>query len=213
VHTHRAIHRNDAIDPNLPSKQVSTGSTARLGSDSGLPVRLIDEDGTEVTDDVDDTKHETISRDHGQVRSILVSRDRTASVRALFVESLSSIVVEVDSFALLLGEGGGLVKESVNLVTGIELDVHEENHRDQDGKDNNGVDVTGQESSLETTRCRVEGRAHDRKSQPACKYKLVSLSVIYLSPQCIALDPIQEHRVELCRTSTTDSPLLHKRVS
>ena len=49
-----------------------------------------------------------------------------------------------------------LVQKDVNLVRTVELDVDEEDHRDQDAKDDNRVNVTGEESGLKTSRSRVE---------------------------------------------------------
>ena len=58
------------------------------------------------------------------------------------------------TFLLAVADGG--VQEFVDLVTGVELDVYKENHGDQDGEDDNRVNVTGQEGSLETTRGGVQ---------------------------------------------------------
>ena len=43
-----------------------------------MPVRLIDKDGTKVTDDVDDTENDTALGQHGQERTALVVFDWTA---------------------------------------------------------------------------------------------------------------------------------------
>lgn len=139
---------------NVPSQQVSTSSAAGAGGDGRLPVALVDKDGSEVSNDVDDTEHETISGDHGQVRSIFVSGDGTAGVLAGLEER--DTVLGENGLALFLGEADGLVEEIVDLVTRVDLDVNEEDHCDQNGEDDNRVDVTGQESSLETTGGSVE---------------------------------------------------------
>lgn len=141
---------------NLPSKQVSAGSTARASGNGRLPVRLIDKDSSKVTNNVDDTKHETIAGKHGQIRTISVSRDRSASVLALLVESNVSHRIGENGFALSLVERGSLVEEGVDLVTGVKLDVDKEDHRDQHGKNDDGVNVTRQERSLKTSRGSVE---------------------------------------------------------
>jgi len=65
-------------EPNETAEEVTLGGGARLGRDGGLPVRLVDENGTEVTDDVDDTEDDTTLREHGQVRALLVFGHRTA---------------------------------------------------------------------------------------------------------------------------------------
>jgi hypothetical protein len=141
---------------NLPSEQISAGSTARLGSNSRLPVRLVNKDGSEVTNNVDNTEHETISRDHCQVRTGIVSSDWTTGVLAFLEESNVRERVRENILALLIRVRGRRVKEIVDLVARVELDVHEENHGDQNGKNDDGVNVTGQESSLETSRSGVE---------------------------------------------------------
>ena len=65
-------------EPNETAEEVTLGGGARLGRDGGLPVRLVDENGTEVTNDVDDTEDDTTLREHGQVRALLVFGHRTA---------------------------------------------------------------------------------------------------------------------------------------
>merc|ERR1712205_294055 len=52
--------------------QVTLGGGARLGGDGRLPVRLIDKDGTKVTED------DTALGQHGQERTALVVFDWTA---------------------------------------------------------------------------------------------------------------------------------------
>ena len=64
--------------PDQTTQQVTLGGGARLGGDGRLPVRLIDKDGTKVTDDVDDTKDDTALGQHGQERTTLVVFDWTA---------------------------------------------------------------------------------------------------------------------------------------
>ena len=44
-----------------------------------------------------------------------------------------------------------MIQVCVDLVTGVDLDVDNENHDNQNREDNNSVDVTGQEGCLETT--------------------------------------------------------------
>jgi hypothetical protein len=121
-----------------------------------LPVRLVNKDSSEVTDDVDNTEHEAICRDHCQVRTGVVSRDLTTGVLAFFEESNISKRVRENILALLVSVRGCCVEELVNLVTGVELDIDEENHGDQNGKNDDGVKVTCQESSLKTSRSGVE---------------------------------------------------------
>jgi hypothetical protein len=144
---------------NLPSEQISAGSTAGLGGNSRLPVRLVNKDSSEVTNDVDNTEHETISRDHCQVRTGIVSSDRTTGVLAFLEESNVSERVGENVLALLVRVRGRRVKEIVDLVARVELDINEENHGDQNGKNDDGVNVTGQESSLETSRSGVENNS------------------------------------------------------
>ena len=56
-------------EPADTTEEVTLGGRGGAGGDGGLPVGLIDEDGAEVTNDVDDTEHETISGKHGEVGS------------------------------------------------------------------------------------------------------------------------------------------------
>ena len=54
-----------------------------------MPVRLIDKDGTKVTDDVDDTEDDTALGQHGQERTTLVVFDWTAVLLRRWRSSLS----------------------------------------------------------------------------------------------------------------------------
>ena len=44
-----------------------------------------------------------------------------------------------------------IVQEGVDLIGGINLDIHESNHGNKDSEDNHGVQITRHESSLEST--------------------------------------------------------------
>jgi hypothetical protein len=61
-----------------------------------------------------------------------------------------------DGSAFFGGVTDSLVQEVVDLIARVGLDVDDEDHCDQNSKDNDSVDVTGQESSLKTTTCSVE---------------------------------------------------------
>ncbi len=121
-----------------------------------MPVRLVHKHSSEVTNDVDNTEHEAISRDHCQVRTGVVSSDRTTGVLAFFEESDVREGVGVNKLALLIGVRGCCVEELVDLVARVELDIYEENHGDQNGKNDHGVNVTSQKGSLKTSRSGVE---------------------------------------------------------
>ena len=138
-------------EPADSSKQVSLGGRTGLGGDGGLPVGLIDKDGSKVSDDVDDTEHETVRRKHGQVRTVSVSRDRTTCVLSGFKEGFVLAGVEEESFAEFGAVADGIFQKVIDVVGGVDLDVDEEDHGNQHSKDNDSVDVRGQESSLETT--------------------------------------------------------------
>ena len=140
-----------------PSKNVTAGSRTGLGGDGRLPVRLVDEDGSEVTNNVDNSKHQTIGRKHGQVRSFVVSGNRSASISSSLVEStFNSCIGGENDLAFFLRIADSLVKEVVDQVRGVNLDVDNENHENQNGKDDDSVNVTGQESSLKTSRRSVQ---------------------------------------------------------
>ena len=121
-----------------------------------MPVGLINKDGSKVSDNVDDTKHETVGRKHGQVGAAVVSRNWTAGVFAWSKESDARSLVAVPLFAKALVERNRLVKERVDLVARVHLDVNQKDHCDQDSKDDDCVDVTGQKGSLETARGSVQ---------------------------------------------------------
>ena len=110
-----------------------------------MPVRLIDKDSPEVTDNVDNSEHETSSGEHGQVRTLAVTIDQTAGVFALFVER-DSICVREDGFTFSGALGDGVVQQVVDLVTGVELDVHQEDHCHEDCEND---DLKGKESDNE----------------------------------------------------------------
>ena len=139
----------------LPSQQVSTSSRAWAGGNSGLPIRLVNEDSSKVTDDVDDSEHESITRKHGQVRAFSVVLDSSAGINSL-LEECFAVLVTIDGFALSQVVAHSLVQETIDGITGVDLDVHNENHCNQDSENDDSVDVTGQESSLETSRSSVK---------------------------------------------------------
>lgn len=115
----------------LPSKQVTSSSRAGASSNGRLPVGLVDKDSSKVTHNVDDTKHKTISREHGQVRSVVVSGNGSASILSSFKESLVGDWVKVDGFAFGSVVCHSLIQEFVDLIAGVNLDVNDENHGDQ----------------------------------------------------------------------------------
>ena len=142
-------------EPADTTEEVSLGGGRGAGGDSGLPVGLIDEDGTEVTDDVDDTEHEAISGEHGEVRSRVVVGDGAAGILVGVEErGLRTGVVKgvgrVDLLALLGGVRNGPVEEGVDLIGRVRLDVDDHDHGDEDGEDDDSVKVTGDEGSLKT---------------------------------------------------------------
>ena len=148
-------------EPADTTEEVSLGGGRGAGGDSGLPVGLIDEDGTEVTNDVDDTEHETISGKHGEVGSGVVVGNGTAGILVGVEEGgLGTGVIEgvgrVDLLALLGGVRNGPVEEGVDLIGRVRLDVDNHDHGHEDGEDDDSVEVTGDEGSLETAGTGVE---------------------------------------------------------
>lgn len=74
-----------------------------LGGDGGLPVRLIDEHRSEVTDDVDYAEDEPLPRKHGEVRPLLISVYWTArSQGELFRRSVAAVGNADDGLELLI---------------------------------------------------------------------------------------------------------------
>ena len=70
--------------------------------------------------------------------------------------SFHSVVDRVNLSTLFSRVGDSQVQESVDGVRGVDLDIHNEDHHDEYCKDNDSVDVTGQESSLKTTGSSVQ---------------------------------------------------------
>lgn len=141
----------------LPSQNVSTSGRRRASSDGRLPVGLINKDSSEVSDNVDDSEHETIRGKHGKVGSIAVSTDGTTSVLASFVEGICGVTIgREDFFTFLFRVGDSVIQEPVDGIRRVNLDVNVEDHCDEHGKDNDGVDVRRQESGLKTSRGSVE---------------------------------------------------------
>lgn len=88
--------------------------------------------------------------------------NRSAGELASFKESRFDRVVRgEDLLTLLLGVADGEIQEGVDGVRGIDLDVDDENHEDEHNKDDYGVNVTGQEGSLESTGGCVENHTPD----------------------------------------------------
>ena len=81
---------------------------------------MIDEDGTKVTNNVDDTKHETIPRKHCQIASLAITghgstRHQLLAIRILIVRVCAGTIRGVNIIALILGVRNGLIQELVNL--------------------------------------------------------------------------------------------------
>ena len=129
-------------EPNETTEEVTLGGGGRLGRDGGLPVRLVNEDGTEVTDNVNDTEDDATFRKHRQVGALLVLGNRAA------------VLAE----AKLFGAVGGLRNRGqgvVHLARGAEFviaRVHDVDEGDENGENDRGVDVRRQEGRLKTTR-------------------------------------------------------------
>ena len=117
-----------------------------------MPVGLINKDGTEVTNNVDNTEHKTIGGDHGQVRTVTVTRNCTTGIDTLFEEgTFDGTIVREDDLAFLFRVGDSLVKEVVDLIGRVHLNVHDEDHGNQNGEDDDSVNVTCQEGCLQST--------------------------------------------------------------
>ena len=120
-----------------------------------MPIRLVDEYSAKVTDNVDDAKHQTVAGEHGQVGTLLVSGNRSASILSLFVERCT-VAERVDCLALFLGFAHGVSKHVVDLVARVNFDVDKENHDDQHGVDDGGMEIIRQKSRLEASRGGVQ---------------------------------------------------------
>ena len=105
----------------LPSKQVSFRGTGRTSSNGRLPIGLVHKHGAKVTDNVNDTKHETVAREHSQVRALFISADWTARVLAGRKKSFIRLRIRVPVFAKRVVVSDRLVQERVDLVTGNTL--------------------------------------------------------------------------------------------
>jgi len=129
-------------EPDETAEEVTLGGGGRLGRDGGLPVRLVNEDGTEVTDNVNDTEDDATFRKHRQVGALLVLGNRTA------------VLAETKLFgAISLSHDRS--QEVVHLARGAEFGVagvHDVDEGNENGENDRGVDVRRQEGRLETTR-------------------------------------------------------------
>mmetsp|Transcript_4847 Transcript_4847/g.10880 ORF Transcript_4847/g.10880 Transcript_4847/m.10880 type:complete len:252 (-) Transcript_4847:1155-1910(-) len=135
-------------------KQVPPSSTGRAGGDSTLPIRLVDEDGTEVSNNVDNSEHESTAGNHREIRPLDVSCNGAAShlfLAAVIHEegSLGSSIRRVDGLALLGCVANGLVEEIVHLVSRVNLDVDDSDHGDEDSEDDHRVQVRGHERGFQ----------------------------------------------------------------
>mmetsp|Transcript_20505 Transcript_20505/g.43423 ORF Transcript_20505/g.43423 Transcript_20505/m.43423 type:complete len:475 (-) Transcript_20505:217-1641(-) len=154
--TERGGEREGNGKPADSSQQVSLGGRFGAGGDSGLPVTLVDEDGSEVSNDVDDSEHESVGGEHCEVRSGVVVGDGSAGVLLLVVVVVveggfdGSIGGEED-LTFFGGVGDGLIEEVIDLVRGVDLDVDNGDHGDEDSEDDHGVKVGCHEGGLETS--------------------------------------------------------------
>mmetsp|Transcript_9057 Transcript_9057/g.41183 ORF Transcript_9057/g.41183 Transcript_9057/m.41183 type:complete len:746 (-) Transcript_9057:32-2269(-) len=130
-------------EPDETTEEVALGGGAGLGRDGGLPVGLVNEDGTEVTHDVDDAEDHTTLGEHGEVGASLVLRDVAAV-----------LLVGKTARAFGGGRSGEAVEQVVDVVRGADTlalvaGVDDENEGDEDGEDDRGVDVARKEGRLE----------------------------------------------------------------
>ena len=116
-----------------------------------MPVGLVNKDSTKVTDDVDDTKHEAIGGEHREIGTRVVARDGSTRIFSLFIKRLAGVGVTENFLALLKRVRYSPIKELVDGIGTVHLDVDDEDHCYKNGKDNNGMDVRSQESSLESS--------------------------------------------------------------
>ena len=116
-----------------------------LAAVGGLPVGLVNEDGTEVTHDVDDAEDHTTLGEHGEVGALLVLGDVAAVLLLAETDRANLLGLSSKGVEQLVDVVGGA--ETLAVITGID-DVDE---GDEDGEDDRGVDVGGQEGRLEAT--------------------------------------------------------------
>mmetsp|Transcript_15001 Transcript_15001/g.33868 ORF Transcript_15001/g.33868 Transcript_15001/m.33868 type:complete len:344 (-) Transcript_15001:362-1393(-) len=150
----RSSQREGNRKPTDSPKQVPPSSTGRAGGDSTLPIRLVDEDGTEVSNNVDNSEHESTAGNHREIRPLDVSCNGAAShlfLAAVIHEegSLGSSIRRVDGLALLGCVANGLVEEIVHLVSRVNLDVDDSDHGDEDSEDDHRVQVRGHERGFQ----------------------------------------------------------------
>ena len=109
----------------VPPKKVTLGSTARTSSNCWLPVGLINKDGTKVTNYIDKSKHQSISRNHCKVTSFFISWDFTTCIISRDIKgTLLCPIKTVDNFTFSSIHWDSIIQEGINLITRIELDIN-----------------------------------------------------------------------------------------
>jgi hypothetical protein len=117
---------------------------------------LINKHRTKVTDNVDDTKHETTGREHGEVGTRIVARDGSTCIKTWFKKGVTSLGVTKNLLTLIKRVRYSLIKEIVDSVGTVNLDVDHKDHGYKNGKDNCCMDVRSQKCSLESSRRSVQ---------------------------------------------------------
>ena len=132
-------------EPHEAAEKVTLGGGRGLGRDGGLPVGLVDEDGTEVTDNVDNSEDDAALGEHGEVGTTAVVVDGAAGL-ALVGQDTGGAVAVLGSHSL---------KRIVDVARGAEGllagGVHEKDEGEEDDEDDRGVDVGRHEGRLEAT--------------------------------------------------------------
>ncbi len=110
---------------------------------------MINKDSSKVTDNVNDTKHEALTGEHGKVGSLVIAGNFATGVR-------SRRIVSVDRGTFVGCIVDRICQQLVNLVRRVHLHVDNVNHNDKDKVDGNSVKVGGDEGGLETSRGSVK---------------------------------------------------------
>ncbi|KAH3662169.1 hypothetical protein OGAPHI_005417 [Ogataea philodendri] len=126
--------------PSETTKNVTWESSSWTGGNSLVPISVIKENGTEVTDNVDNEENTSGTRIHGEVRTVGISVNRVL---------LSCSHNQIPDFAWRSQK-----------VTGS---VGSEGEGQDDDNDGNGVCVIGQESCLNTTKQSVDNHTNWEK--------------------------------------------------
>mmetsp|Transcript_60237 Transcript_60237/g.82605 ORF Transcript_60237/g.82605 Transcript_60237/m.82605 type:complete len:223 (-) Transcript_60237:341-1009(-) len=129
--------------------------------DGRLPVALVNEYSSKISDEVDDTKSDSVEGEHREVRAMKIVSNRATRVFSCLVKSFTICIK--GSFAFICTHIGHCLHHIIDNVARVYFDVHRVHEHDENDEDNGRMDVRSHECCFQTTSHRI--RNHENRDQ------------------------------------------------